>query len=178
VNYPQAPGPYPPNWQQQQGQPYQPYPQAPQPHPQRYGAQPYGPQRYGQPAEGIAVTTQYHPLGFTLALFKPKIVVDGYQVPSVGWGRTVLPARPGRHHVHVHIPYWLPSRLGPADTVVEVYPGRLAELEYKAPVWGYSPGSLGSPPQSYNGVGITIAVLAVILVFAVVFPVIAMLASS
>jgi hypothetical protein len=192
VNYPQAPGPYPPNWQPQQGQPYPPYPQAPQPYPQQYGqgpgtyyppqqwagAQLYGPQGYGQPAEGIDVTTRYSPLMFTLALlFKPKIVVDGYETPSVGWGRTVLPARPGQHHVHVHIPYWLPQRIGPADTVVEVYPGRLVELEYKAPVWGYSPGSLGNPPQSYNGVGITIAVMAVILVLAVVFPIIMALAS-
>jgi hypothetical protein len=193
LNYPQAPGPYPPNWQPQQGQPYPPYPQAPQPYPQQYGqgpgtyyppqqwagAQLYGPQGYGQPAEGIDVTTRYSPLMFTLALlFKPKIVVDGYETPSVGWGRTVLPARPGRHRVHVRVPYLLPRRIGPADTVAEVYPGRLVELEYKAPVFALSPGSLGRPPQSYNGVGIAIAVLAVFLVFAVMFlPIIAMLAS-
>ncbi len=190
MNYPQAPGPYPSNWQPQQPQPYQPYQRAPQPYPQQYGQGPgnyyppqqpvqqqYGFQGYGQPSEGIAVTTQYFPLGFMLALFKPKILVDGYEMPPAGWGRTVLPARPGRHHVHVHVPYWLPPRIGPADAVVEVYPGRVAELEYKAPVWGYSRGSLGSPPQSYNGVGITIAVVAVILVLAFVFPIIAVLAS-
>jgi hypothetical protein len=190
VNDPQAQGPYPPNWQPQQGQPY---PPAPQPYPQQYGqgpgndyppqyqagAQPYGPQGFGEPAEGIAVTTRYFPLSFALTLFyKPKIVVDGYEMPSIGWGRTVLPARPGQHHVHVHVPYrMLPPRLGPADTVVEVYPGRLTELEYTTPVWTLSRGSLGSPPQSYNGVAPLIAVLAIGLVLAVAFLIFVTLAS-
>jgi len=77
--------------------------------------------------------------------------------------------------VHVHVPYWLPSQLGPADTLVDVYPGHLVELEYKAPVWGYSAGSLGSPPQSYNGVGITVGVLAIVVAFALVFPLLILL---
>lgn len=195
----QPPGPHPQNWPPPQGRPPQhgqppQYPQYgqgpgnyhPQYPPQQYpqyppqqpaGAQPYAPQGYGQqPAEGVALTTRFHPMSFTFALFKPKIVVDGYEMPAAGWGRTIVPVRPGQHHVHVHIPYWLPPRLGPADTVVDVHPGRLAEVEYKAPVWGYSRGSLGSPPQSYNGVGITVAVMAVTLIVAVVFPLIMMLA--
>ncbi|MDT5348964.1 MAG: hypothetical protein QOH91_2251 [Mycobacterium sp.] len=195
MNYPQGPGPYPQNVPPQYGQPqygqpqygqppgpYQPHPQAPQappPYPPRQPAnvQPPGPQGYGQPAEGIALNTQFFPLSFMMALIKPKIVVDGYEVPVVGWGRTVVPARPGPHHVHVHVPYWLPQQIGPADTSVDVYPGRLVELEYKAPVWGFSPGSLGTPPQSYNGVGITIAIMAASLLLAVVLPLIMMLAS-
>ncbi|BAV42004.1 hypothetical protein [Mycobacterium ulcerans] len=107
-----------------------------------------------------------------LALFKPKIFINGFEVPVAGWDRTVVPVQPGRHRVHVHVPYWLPSQIGPADTLVDVYPGHLAELEYTAPVWGYSAGSLGTPPQSYNGVGITIAVLTIVAALVFVLPII------
>jgi hypothetical protein len=109
------------------------------------------------PSEGIAVTTRR--IGLTLWGPKPKIFVDGSEVPGVRWGRTVVPAGPGQHHVHVHIPYFLSSRgIGAADTNVQVPPGKLAELEYKAPAWTYSPGSLGVGPQPYNGVTTSIAV--------------------
>ena len=130
---------------------------------------------YPQAPGAIAVTTHFFPLAFMLGLLNPKILIDGYEGPVAGWGRTVLPVHPGQHHVHVHVPYWLPSRIGPADTLVDVYPGHLVELEYKAPVWGYSPGSLGSPPQSYNGVGITVAVLAIVVAFALLFPILMLL---
>jgi hypothetical protein len=196
MNDPQVPGPYPPNRPPQQGQPYQPYPQAaqpysqapPQPSPHQYGqvpwnyypqqqavgAQPYGAQGYAQPTEGIALTTR----SFPPTPLKPKVLIDGYEIPSARWGRTFLPARPGQHHVHVHIPHWLwPRRMGPADAVVDVYPGRLTELEYKAPVWAYSKGSLGSPPQSYNGVGILIAMMVLPLVAAFLGVIIAVLAN-
>src|SRR4051794_37954119 len=119
MNYPQGPGPYPPP---QHGQPhrpsyqpappgqyqspppvyrppqgpYQPHPQAPAYPPQQpANVQPYAPQGYGQPTEGIAVNTQFFPLSFMLLLFKPKIRVDGYEAPATGWGRSVVPARPG-----------------------------------------------------------------------------------
>lgn len=122
------------------------------------------------PGQGIAITTHFFPMAFMLALFKPLISVDGYPVPVVGWGRTVVPTPPGQHRVHVHIPYWLISQLGPADTLVEVYPGQFVELEYKAPVWGFSAGSLGAPPQNYNGVGITVAVMAATMAFSLLLP--------
>jgi hypothetical protein len=130
---------------------------------------------YPQAPGAIAVTTHFFPLAFALALFKPKILIDGYEAPVAGWGRTVVPVHPGQHRVHVHVPYWLPSQIGPADALVDVYPGHLVDLEYKAPVWGYSAGSLGSPPQSYNGVGIALAVMAIAFVFALVFPLIILL---
>jgi hypothetical protein len=184
VNYPQQPGQYPHNWppqqpQQQnwppQQQPQQNWPPQQQPQqPQAWTPQP--PQQ--QAAEGVAITTHFMPLSFMLALFKPKILIDGYEAPPAVWGRNVVAARPGQHRVHVHVPYFLPPQIGPADAFVDVYPGRLVELEYKAPVWGFSPGSLGAPPQSYNGVGITIALMVGILVFAFGFPLLMVLLSS
>jgi hypothetical protein len=178
MNTPQGPQPYrhnpppppPPQYRQPYGQP--PVHHYPPPPPQQYRPppQPYG-APYGQPGEGIAVDTQFFPLAWLLFFFKPKIAVDGQETTVLAWGRTVLPARPGRHHVHVHVPYFLPSKLGPADATADVRPGQVAELEYKAPMWAFSPGSLGVGPQKYNGVGITIAIalIPIALIFVVIF---------
>ena len=67
-------------------------------------------------------------------------------------------------------PYFLPSKLGQAEAMAEVRPGQVAELEYKAPLWSFSAGSLGVGPQKYNGVGITLALVAIpfILLFLVI----------
>jgi hypothetical protein len=156
--------PSPPNPQQQYRQPLQ-YGQPPAP--QHHGPQP-GP--YGQAGEGIAVNTQFFPLAWVLFFVKPKVAVDGQEIPVSGWGRTHVPARPGQHHVHVYVPYFLPPKMGPADATADVRPGQVAELEYKAPMWAFSAGSLGVGPQKYNGVGITIAIVAIpfVLLFLVI----------
>jgi hypothetical protein len=156
--------PPPPNPQQQYRQPLQ-YGQPPAP--QHHGPQP-GP--YGQAGEGIAVNTQFFPLAWVLFFVKPKVAVDGQEIPVSGWGRTHVPARPGQHHVHVYVPYFLPPKMGPADARADVRPGQVAELEYKAPIWAFSAGSLGVGPQKYNGVGITIAIVAIpfVLLFLVI----------
>jgi hypothetical protein len=156
--------PAPPNPQQQYRQPLQ-YGQPPAP--QHHGPQP-GP--YGQASEGIAVNTQFFPLAWLLFFVKPKVAVDGQEIPVSGWGRTHVPARPGQHHVHVYVPYFLPPKMGPADATADVRPGQVAELEYKAPMWAFSAGSLGVGPQKYNGVGITIAIVAIpfVLLFLVI----------
>ena len=43
--------------------------------------------------------------------------------------------------------------------------GQLVELEYKAPLFTFTRGSLGPPPQRYTGVAATIAVVVVLLIF-------------
>jgi len=154
--------PPPPQPQYRQPPQYAQPPAHQQPQPQQ------GP--YGQPGEGIAVDTQFFPLAFLLFFVKPKIAIDGQETTVAAWGRTVLPARPGQHQVHVHVPYFLPPKLGPADATADVRPGQVAELEYKAPMFAFSPGSLGVGPQKYNGVGITIAIAAI--PFAIIFLVI------
>jgi hypothetical protein len=125
-----------------------------------YGQQPY----YPPPREGIAITTGYAPLAWVYALIKPKIFLNGHEVPSWGWGRSVVPTRAGQYHVHVHVPYLLPSRMGPADFTAAVAPGQLVELEYKAPLFTFSRGSLGPPPQRYNGLGAVLAIMSAALV--------------
>jgi hypothetical protein len=128
----------------------------------------YGYQPYPAPREGIAITAQFSFLTWLYAVLKPKVFLNGYEMPAWGWGRAVYPASPGQYHVHVYLPYWLPSRAGPADYTVVVAPGQLLELEYKAPLFTFSRGSLGPPPQRYAGVAATIAVVA-LLIFLVVW---------
>ncbi len=111
----------------------------------------------------IAVTLKFNPLAFLLGLFKPQVELNGHQVQA-GWGRTVVPVPPGQYHLHVHVPYLLPSRIGVADLPVTVYPGQTVELEYRAPMIAFMGGALGAPPQKYPGMGISIALLAVSLV--------------
>jgi hypothetical protein len=57
-----------------------------------------------------------------------------------------------------------------------VRPGQVTELEYNAPLWTFSAGSLGVGPQKYNGVGITIAVAAIPLALALLVIFISVLA--
>jgi hypothetical protein len=138
-------------------------------------AQPGQPGQYGQYAQpgqypqpgqqpgggtGIALTTKYFPLSFLLALFKPKVIIDGMEIPG-SWGRSMIPLPPGQHHMHIHVPYFLfPPRIGPADVQVPVQPGQTIEVEYRAPVWAFSAGSLGAPPQKYNGMPFLYGMLA------------------
>jgi len=114
-------------------------------------------------ATAIAVTTRYSWLTFVFALFKPYLAINGQPVPAV-WGRTVVPVPPGQYHVHAHVPYLLPPRVGTADTVVVVHPGQVVELEYRAPAIGWLGGALGPAPQQHRGLPAAIALLVVPLV--------------
>ncbi|MDY6994961.1 MAG: hypothetical protein SW019_00095 [Actinomycetota bacterium] len=121
------------------------------------------------PGQGIAITTRYFPLSWAFALVKPKVVLNGYEMPVPAWGRVVYPTWPGPYHVQVWVPYLLPPRVGPAAESVIVHPGQLVELEYRLPVWTFSRGALGPAPQPYRGVWIVITGAVLALVFAVVF---------
>lgn len=125
---------------------------------------PVPPPGYGQAGTAaVAVTTRYSWLTFGFALFKPFLAINGQPVPAA-WGRTVVPVPPGQYHVHVHVPYFLPSRVGTAETVVVVHPGQVAELEYRAPAIGWLGGAIGPAPQKHRGLPAAIALLVVPLV--------------
>jgi hypothetical protein len=159
--------PYGPQYGQQPGQPQYGQPQ--------YGQPQYGQPQYGQPPSyggsgggaAIALTTKFLWLQFIFFFIKPKVFVDGHELPRQDWGRQVIPVTPGQHQVEAHVPYFLPSRVGPAAAAVDVPPGQTVELEYRAPVWAFSPGSMGAPPQKYNGMVIYWILLAVIAVLIV-----------
>jgi hypothetical protein len=121
----------------------------------------YGYQPYQAAREDVAITSRFSPLAFMFATVKPKVFLNGYEMPVPGWGRTAFPPTPGQYHVHVHTPYFFPTRVGPADYTAVVNPGQFVELEYKAPLFTFVRGSLGPPSQSYKGIGATIAIIAV-----------------
>ncbi|MFI5932274.1 hypothetical protein [Actinoplanes sp. NPDC051494] len=123
----------------------------------------------GQEGGGaIALTLKYHWLAFMLGLFKPEVTLNGHPVANA-WGRTVIPVPPGQHHLHVHVPYLLPPRIGSADLPVPVQPGQTVELEYRAPMVAFMGGALGAPPQKYPGMIVTIilSVVALLLILCV-----------
>ena len=129
--------------------------------------QPWGaPQPGAYPPQGggaVALTLKYHPLAFLLGLLKPIVQLDGHQAGNA-WGRTVVPVPAGQHHVHVHVPYLLPPRVGVADLGVTVHPGQTVELEYRAPMVAFMRGALGAAPQKYPGMGVTIGLFVVLAV--------------
>ena len=118
----------------------------------------------GPPAQGgggaIAITLKYHPIAFLMALFKPVLEINGQPAPRA-WGRQVIPLAPGNYHVHAHVPYLLPPRIGSADLGVTLMPGQTVELEYRAPTIAFMNGALGTPPQKTPGLAASIALLIV-----------------
>jgi hypothetical protein len=109
---------------------------------------------------GIAVTSSgLLRGGLLLHLSRPQVSIDGVEHDGQ-WGRQEFPAAPGHHRVRVYVPYLLPRRRGPAECEVTVAPDEVLELEYCVPIWGFLPGSLGPPPQTHRGAGITVLAFA------------------
>jgi hypothetical protein len=125
----------------------------------------YGYQPYQAPREGIAITTRFSPLMWLFATVTPKIFVNGYQM-RLGASRVSSHAGsvPGaRAH-----PVFLSAAGRSGGLRRDRLPGQFIELEYKAPLFTCSRGSLGPPPQRYNGMAVIIGVMAaaVLLIFA------------
>lgn len=113
----------------------------------------------GDMGQGVLLTITNAPLGWMLeAMVTPVVEVDRWPIRA-RWGTTMIPLPAGEHSLHVHIPYAIPSRIGPVDTVVTVEPGRVTRLEYAVPMWVFSRGSLGAPPQAHAGLWVLIAIL-------------------
>jgi hypothetical protein len=56
----------------------------------------YGYRPYQAAREGVAITSRFSPLAFMFATVKPKVFLNGYEMPVPGWGRTAFPLAPGR----------------------------------------------------------------------------------
>ncbi|GII77567.1 hypothetical protein Sru01_25490 [Sphaerisporangium rufum] len=91
------------------------------------------------------------------------IILNGY--PMLGrWGRNVIPLPPGQYHLHVHLPYVMPQRIGPADLTIWLQPAMALDVEYRAPLWAYARGALGPAPQPWNGKGCFIPLLVLLVI--------------
>ncbi|WP_249357828.1 hypothetical protein [Nocardia cyriacigeorgica] len=147
--FPQG-GPY---GQPPQGMPPQGRPPMPNQPPMPYGAPGAHAPAAGQgmPGDppGLTVDASYTPMAFLLAITKPKIIVNGQQVPNTRWGANHIPVGPGQHHVKVTTP-WL-FDMGPATTAVPVAEGQPARLYYRAPALIFLNGAIGPVPQKTPG---------------------------
>ncbi|WP_280471720.1 hypothetical protein [Nocardia cyriacigeorgica] len=138
----------PPQGMPPQGRPPMPGGQPPMP----YGAPgAHAPAGQGLPGDppGLTVDASYTPMAFLLAITKPKIIVNGQQVPNTRWGANHIPVGPGQHHVKVTTP-WL-FDMGPAATAVPVAEGQAARLYYRAPALIFLNGAIGPVPQKTPG---------------------------
>lgn len=145
-----------------------------QPYAQPYGVQPPVPP---YAVQGLALDAKFFPMAWIFFLIKPVVEINGQAVPAQ-WGVNNIPLPPGQHHVHVHVPYILPSKIGSADLAINVAPQQTVPLEYRAPLWTFSQGSMGPAPQKYNGVGIAIAVMVVPVLIVLLFVVLSIAAAA
>lgn len=121
------------------------------------GSQPYP---GAQPGQGLVVNLVSPPMLLSWAgALIPVITINDWPLPTAAQGRNVVPVPPGAYRIHVHLPYFMPKKMGPADYEAVVSPGQWVEVEYKPPLWSFSKGSLGQAPQSYNGIVPVVALL-------------------
>lgn len=82
---------------------------------------------------GIEVHTSYHFLQFMFAFFKTLIMIDGHDVGPQPWGKMVFPVAPGRHHVRASARYLFWTNAMANEIAVDVAPGQVVHVRYKAP---------------------------------------------
>ncbi len=82
---------------------------------------------------GIEITAKFIFLAFFLNFFKPVFTIDGQAVQSKWKTPTFFPTTPGQHQVQVHFPYLVMKTAGKAVTSVNVQPGQVVRVAYKAP---------------------------------------------
>jgi hypothetical protein len=99
---------------------------------------------------GIQVTTGFRPLAFVLSLCRTRLVLDGGGPVLRPWGQTFIPVAPGRHTVRCWFRYTFFTYAGDSTVTVDVGPGQVVSIGYRAPMFMFSPGKwkVGSPQTS------------------------------
>ncbi|WP_254189828.1 hypothetical protein [Nocardia noduli] len=177
----QVPQPYGQSAQHQRAPYGQPQQFVQQPAPQ-FGGRPgqFGQQQgqqQGPPAPpGITVNTSYAWTGFLYGLLvKPKIKINGQQVPNTRWGDNHIPVGPGTYHVWIATP-WL-FDMGPGEMPVQVGSGPGARVYYKPPAVFFFKGAIGFGPQKTPGILLAWLPLTIVAVLTVLLFVLALAAS-
>lgn len=111
----------------------------------------------------------------TSNVITPTLLVDGHQMPSQ-YGANVHQVVAGRHRVELYA-QWM-RRYGQAAMDVDVRPGETVDVFYAAPLHQFTTGNIGLVKQPRKGLGILIALFAVILVLCVGLPILAVLLGS
>lgn len=121
----------------------------------------------GRPAT-LSIRFGYPEAAFLYKQARPRLRIDGADVPVPGWGAHRVPVPPGRHTVQVWVPYTLPRRAGKARAEVTVPPGGETRLEYLAPTLTFRGGSLGRPGEQASAGYSAIMIINVLAIIAVV----------
>jgi hypothetical protein len=79
---------------------------------------------------------------FILALFKPKLWVNGYELPLAGWGESAHQLYAGPNEVSVSFPYLFLPKAGEAKVTIQMPVGGIVRLEYRPPWLVFLPGKL------------------------------------
>ena len=94
----------------------------------------------GGAQSGIQVKTGFRPLAFLLYLCKTRLVIDDGEAMARPWGETFIPVTPGRHTVRCWFRYLYLSKAGNSTVTVDVLPGQVVSVGYRAPWFMFSPG--------------------------------------
>ena len=89
-----------------------------------------------------------HPAGaFLYNATKPRLTIDGHDVPVHDWGVQHLDLIVGGpHHIEIYVPYVMPRRVGRVKLDFMV-PEEGVALEYMAPTVTFAKGKLGAPGE-------------------------------
>ncbi|MEU7144035.1 hypothetical protein ABZ942_31640 [Nocardia sp. NPDC046473] len=113
---------------------------------------------------GIMVTASHLPMYFPvnfLAFTRPKIFINGQEVPDAGWGDTFVPLAPGIYRVRVYTAglRWaqyvglrrLGHDFGFTDAFLPVPHNHSTRTYYRSPIVAMLPGALDPQPQKSPG---------------------------
>ena len=81
---------------------------------------------------GIVVTTKSG-VAFLLNLFNTKLHLDDGPPVERPWGDTFIPTTPGRHVVRCYCPYLFYRYMGDSSVPVDVPPGGVVHVSWRAP---------------------------------------------
>jgi len=94
-----------------------------------------------EPAATIEVTIGHSPLAFLYRLFRPNVRLDG-ELHRGRWGAQDFTVAPGRHTVEVSYPWLFTPECGRNGVVVDVLPGEVKRVIYRAGIIRFVPGRI------------------------------------
>jgi hypothetical protein len=90
----------------------------------------------------LQLKTSYSWWMWLLAFFKPRLRVNGYELPLGGWGESSHQLYAGANEISVSFPYLFLPRAGEARATIQLPVNGVIRLEYRPPWVVFLPGTL------------------------------------